>query len=209
MWRSSSSGTSIFLPPSPRFWSASARRSSVTSCSSVSGFSAYTRLRDNSAEITSNDGFSVVAPIRMISPFSTYGRKASCWALLKRWISSTRRMVRWPSRRARTASAITALISLMPASTALKGANSLRVSRAMTWASDVLPEPGGPHRISDESWSFSIWVRSGLPGARMCSWPKISSSVSGRMRSASGRGFCRAASSSTCLNKPIKSGPGT
>ena len=40
--------------------------------------------RESSAEITSNDGFSVVAPIRMMSPRSTYGRNASCCALLKR-----------------------------------------------------------------------------------------------------------------------------
>ena len=36
----------------------------------------------------------MVAPIRMMVPFSTWGRKASCWALLKRWISSTNRIVR-------------------------------------------------------------------------------------------------------------------
>src|SRR5437879_12016104 len=27
---------------------------------------------------------------------STWGRKASCWALLKRWVSSTNRILRWP-----------------------------------------------------------------------------------------------------------------
>jgi len=43
--------------------------------------------------MTSKDGFSVVAPMRMIVPFSTCGRKASCWALLNRWISSTKRRV--------------------------------------------------------------------------------------------------------------------
>jgi hypothetical protein len=37
----------------------------------VSARSAYTRERESSAAITSNDGFSVVAPIRMMSPRST------------------------------------------------------------------------------------------------------------------------------------------
>ena len=38
----------------------------------------HARLRDNSAEIISNDGFSVVAPISRMLPFSTCGRNASC-----------------------------------------------------------------------------------------------------------------------------------
>ena len=49
--------------------------------------------RDNSAELTSNDGFSVVAPMKVMRPCSTKGRKASCCALLKRWTSSTKRIV--------------------------------------------------------------------------------------------------------------------
>ena len=65
--------------------------------------------------MTSNDGFSVVAPMSTMSPASTRGRKASCCALLKRWISSTKTIVRRPVvRRRRSASAITSLISLMP-----------------------------------------------------------------------------------------------
>ena len=38
----------------------------------------------------------MVAPTRTMVPFSTWGKKASCWARLKRWISSTKRMVRRP-----------------------------------------------------------------------------------------------------------------
>ena len=44
--------------------------------------------------MTSNDGFSVVAPIRVTVPSSTAGSRASCWALLNRWISSMKRTVR-------------------------------------------------------------------------------------------------------------------
>src|SRR2546430_4179672 len=38
-------------------------------------------------------GFSVVAPISVTMPFSTHGRKSSCWARLNRWISSQKRIV--------------------------------------------------------------------------------------------------------------------
>ena len=60
-------------------------------------------------------------------------------------------MVRRPERRSRSASAMTALISLMPLSTALKDTNSQRVIRAMSCASEVFPTPGGPHKIMDVS----------------------------------------------------------
>ena len=38
----------------------------------------------------------MVAPMRVTVPSSTCGRSASCWALLKRWISSMNRIVRPP-----------------------------------------------------------------------------------------------------------------
>ena len=53
-----------------------------SSCSS--GLRIKTRILESNGEITENDGFSVVAPIRIIEPFSTYDKNASCWALLKR-----------------------------------------------------------------------------------------------------------------------------
>ena len=46
--------------------------------------------------MTSKYGFSVVAPISVTMPSSTAGSSASCCALLKRWISSRKRIVRWP-----------------------------------------------------------------------------------------------------------------
>ena len=120
-------------------------------------------------------------------PFSTWGRNASCWALLKRWISSMKTIVRVPYCRARSASAITCLISLIPASTALNSMKSARVIPAIIFASVVLPVPGGPQKISELMSSRSIWTRSGLPGAIRCSCPTNSSRFPGRMRSARGR----------------------
>ncbi len=100
--------------------SRSARARMRAMAASSSGWSTNTLERDSSAAFTSNEGFSVVAPMSTMSPDSTRGRKASCCALLKRWISSTKTMVRRPARRRCSAAAMTSLMSLMPASTALK-----------------------------------------------------------------------------------------
>ena len=76
-------------------------------------------MRLRSGGLTSKNGFSVVAPISVSVPSSTAGSSASCWALVKRWISSRNRIVPWsrsPSRcRARS---ITSRTSLTPAVTA-------------------------------------------------------------------------------------------
>ena len=60
------------------------------------------------------------------------------------------------------------------------------VVSAMILASVVLPTPGGPQKIIDAGSSLSICMRRGLPGPTRCCWPIYSSSVRGRMRSASG-----------------------
>ena len=59
---------------------------------SSNGFNTYTWQRLSKALITSKEGFSVVAPINVMVPFSTAPSKASCWPLLKRWISSMNNM---------------------------------------------------------------------------------------------------------------------
>ena len=71
--------------------------------------------------------------------------RASCWPRLKRWISSTKRMVRRPSesRRLRAAS-ISRRRSLTVPVTALTSTNSACVVWAMMRASVVLPVPAGP-----------------------------------------------------------------
>ena len=65
--------------------------------SSGSSRNSVDRLR--SGGLTSKNGFSVVAPISVSRPSSTLGSRASCCALLKRWISSRKRIV--PLLRAR------------------------------------------------------------------------------------------------------------
>ena len=68
------SASSTRLPPKPR-GSVSARRSSSVSSPAERPCSTNTLHRDKSAELISNEGFSVVAPMRMIVPSSTNGRR--------------------------------------------------------------------------------------------------------------------------------------
>ena len=122
----------------------------ASTSSVVSARSTNTLERDSRAAFTSNDGFSVVAPTSTISPASTRGRKASCCALLNRWISSMNTIVRRPVVRiSRSASAMTSRISLMPDSAALNDTKRALVISAMIRASVVLPVPGGPQRMMD------------------------------------------------------------
>ena len=180
------SASSTRLPPKPR-GSVSARRSSSVSSPAERPCSTNTLHRDKSAELISNEGFSVVAPMRMMLPFSTKGRNASCCALLKRWISSTNRMVCSPKRRFASAVCITSLISLIPLVTALKSMKFAFVLLAMMRASVVLPTPGGPQNTMEGTRSPSMSCRSTLPSPRRCLWPANSSRVRGRILLASGR----------------------
>ena len=156
-------------------------------CTSSSAPSTKTRVRDSSAALTSNEGFSVVAPIRVMTPSSTKGSTASCWPLLKRWISSMKRIVFVPDCARRSlASSMFRRRSATPALTALRGTKCDDVTRAINRASVVLPLPGGPHRIIEPTRSSSMARRSSCSGPTRCSWPTNSSRVRGRMRAASG-----------------------
>jgi len=66
-----SASTVTCIEAMPRSSSVSARRSSPSICSADSGSKRNTRERDSSGPITSNEGFSVVAPISVIVPSST------------------------------------------------------------------------------------------------------------------------------------------
>ena len=94
--------------------------------------------------MTSKDGFSVVAPIRVTVPSSTWGSTASCCALFQRCSSSMKRTVRWPSLRAWRASAITRRMSATPEVTALRDTWRAPAAALIRWARVVLPLPGGP-----------------------------------------------------------------
>jgi hypothetical protein len=125
--------------------------------------------------------------MKITVPSSTNGRKASCWVLLKRCTSSTNRMLRRPlAARSARASSMAARISFTPESTAEMLWKCAPVVSASMRASEVLPTPGGPHRIIECTTPERIALLSGLSGPSRCSWPKKSSGRRGRMRAASG-----------------------
>jgi hypothetical protein len=84
------------------------------------------------------------------------------------------------------ASSTTWRTSFTPAVTADSSRKRRDVVRAMSIAIVVLPVPGGPHSTTDSGASPSTSRRSGAPRASRCAWPTTSSSVRGRIRTASG-----------------------
>ncbi len=201
---SASSSTTSASLPCPRSGSAIARRSTPIMSDSSSGSSRKSVDRETSALFTAKSGFSVVAPISVIAPRSTSPSSTSCWLLLKRWISSRNSTVRVPSSpRRRLASSRIARIWATPTDAAFSLAKCRRRCRAITSARVVLPVPGGPKSrmlVSRSAWSMR---RSSLPGPRMCCCPAISSSVRGRMRTASGSTPRSACSRRACQRSDI------
>ena len=117
----------------------------------MSGSRVRSRERDSSGEMIEKYGFSVVAAISVTQRFSTAGSRESCWALVKRWISSRKRTVSLPKPPvARRAPSMTARTSLTPAVIAESSTKRLLVALLTTYARVVLPVPGGPQRITDE-----------------------------------------------------------
>ena len=143
---------------------------------------------ESSGGFTSKYGFSVVAPIsieqarldrgqqrvllRLVEPVDLVEEQDRALAVLA---EAAARPGRSPPARPSP-----------PAVTADSCSNALAVWPAISRASVVLPVPGGPQRITDDSRSASISARSGRPGPSRCSWPTMSSSVRGRSRAASG-----------------------
>src|SRR3954453_15755010 len=145
------------------------------------------RQREISAELTSKYGFSVVAPTSVTRPSSTAGSSASCCALLKRWISSRKKIVGSPLAASLwSARSSTSRTSWRPAFTADASSNAAWALAASMRASVVLPVPGGPYRIIECGRPCSVPFRSAESGPSRCAWPTNSSRFAGRMRTASG-----------------------
>ena len=94
----------------------------------------------------------MVAPISVTVPSSTSCRRPSCWVRLKRWISSMNRIGRRPRARCflRLLEALAEVGHARPSPPTAPSA-ARRTSLASSRASVVLPQPGGPHRISEAS----------------------------------------------------------
>ncbi len=138
--------------------------------------------------MTSKEGFSVVAPIKIIVPASTCGRRASCWDLLKRWISSINNTVRFCSFAKRSFASVTTFrTSASVAVTALFRSTCAPVSSAQRYARVVFPDPGGPQNTNEgRNWEARSF-RNIPSGPTRCACPTTSSSDLGRRSSASGR----------------------
>lgn len=122
--------------------------------------------------MTSNEGFSVVAPIRVTIPCSTAPRSESCCDLEKRWISSINSIGDiWLKNLWLLALSITSRTSFTPLVTALSVKNGTSSVLAMILASVVLPTPGGPQSMNDDMRFWSIILLITAPGPTRCFCP--------------------------------------
>ena len=171
----------------PRSASVAAQSSRISTSCGSSASSRNSVAREMRGELTSKNGFSVVAPMRMSVPSSTPGRRASCCDLLKRWISSRNSTVRRSSSSSRRlAVASTSRTSLTPADVAESCSNAAAVSLATSRARVVFPVPGGPHRIIDSGLPARTIVPKAAPFSSRCPCPTTSSRERGRIRAARG-----------------------
>ena len=106
-------------------------------------------------------------------PSSITGRKLSCWARLKRWISSTKSSVWRPLPRRSRAASNTFFRSATPEKIAEICSKARSVSPASSRATVVLPVPGGPQKIiepsepeRDHARQRAVRRRSGAPARR-------------------------------------------
>ena len=144
--------------------SSNCRRSSLSS-----DLSTYSWHRDSNGRMTSKEGFSVVAPMRVTMPLSTAPRSESCCDLLKRCISSMKRMGDASlKKRPFWAFSITSRTSFTPLVTALSVKNGVSSLLAIICAKVVLPTPGGPHNIKEVMRPASIILRSTAPSPTRC-----------------------------------------
>ena len=85
---------------------------------------------------------------------------------------------------------MTARTSFTPAVIAESSTNLRPGARAITCARVVLPVPGGPYRITEDGPAGPAFspanTRRGEPEVSRCSWPRTSSMVRGRIRTARG-----------------------
>ena len=175
----------LLVPQSPG-GSVRARWSRVTRSSWVRAWRTNTLHRESSAPLISKEGFSVVAPMSRMLPFSTKGRKASCWALLKRWISSTKTMVRSPELPVALGLLHHRADLLDPAGDGGKVDEFRLCGVGDDPGQGGLSHPGGPQKIMEEIWSRSISWRRTFPGPSKCCCPTYSANVRGRSRAARG-----------------------
>ena len=146
--------------------------------SSLSGLNSKRWHLERMAGFMEWKGLAVVAPIRIILPFSTWGSSRSCLSLLRRCTSSQINTI-WPLS---LASAKMASRSFLLPLTALKRRQVLFNESAITLARVVLPVPGGPKKMDENISPFSTHFLIIPFSPTRCFWPTMSSSVFGLRR---------------------------
>src|SRR5689334_20790016 len=144
-----------------------------------------TRRRERRASFIAKEGFSVVAPIKINVPFSTKGRKRSCCALFKRWISSRKKMHLLLKRGCASMSSMH-FLSSVTVKVVLKCTKRASKDWAYRRARVVFPQPGGPQRRRERGAFFFMLCPMSPLSPKRCSWPTTSSKRVGLSRSAKG-----------------------
>ena len=136
-------------------------------------------------------GFSVVAPIKVITPFSTNGNNVSCWALFQRWISSKKISVCFPYFWFNSAWSRIFLRSSFLLVTPERINASAWIVSAIILARVVFPHPGGPRKSIEGTFPCLRKEDSGLSAHIICSWPTNSSIFWGLRSDESGSDMVR------------------
>lgn len=143
-------------------WSLFFSRNATISASEI-GSRIYVRHRERSAFMTVKLGFSVVAPMRVMIPFSTHGRRTSCCDFDQRCISSRNSIVCRQSVKFLWALEMIRTTSSFFDRTPDRWKNSASREFAMTRARLVFPHPGGHQKSIDGIRPAWINVYIGLP----------------------------------------------
>ena len=144
------------------------------------------RQRLRSALFTVKLGFSVVAPMSVIVPFSTKGKRVSCCDLFRRWISSRKTSVALPYFWFSSACWMMVVRSSFLLLTPERGKKSACIWVAMISARVVFPQPGGHRKSKEGNFFCSRKTESGFPSQIRCDCPTKVSSVFGRRREDNG-----------------------
>ena len=155
--------------------------------SSESFLSSNTLHLETIAGVIDTYGFSVVEPIKIISPLSIAGSKLSLCALLNLWHSSSKRYVLLPYiLKVFLPSSITFLTSATPEVTAFNLTKLPFVALEIMFASVDLPHPGGPQKMQLPNLSARIARNNKESLSTKCFCPRNSVKSSALILSASG-----------------------
>ena len=148
----------------------------------------------------------MVAPTSVTRPSSTAGSSASCWALLKRWISSRKKIVAPAARGARARARSPRAPPRGPPGPPRAPRRRRRRARRPCARASSCPCRAGRRAPSSADGRTRSRCAARSPRPSRCSWPTKSSSVRGRMRAASGPSPAAAAGRASSARAPARRG---